>query len=198
MSGRRAGAATVAVLDLLAPRANLLDLALYAGAVHRAHGGEAEPLHAPAIALVEQRCDEELRAAIAEWVRSQAPWIEAAAAALEEMAALAGPPPRVPARAAAVANLAELLAVAAGDGLPEIVWAGTCAAAQWQTRYLGEEPDAVEVCNDDPLAAAAWAYLDSGEASRIATGVRAALADLDVLAEAVRGGGIAQRRGDGD
>lgn len=154
----------------------------YAGAVYRAAVGAVPAHHGPAVAAAEAEVGEEWTAAAAEWVATQRGWIDTAAAALDALRELGPPLREVPAGALAAAAVAQLLAEAAGDPLAEVIWTGTCAAAQWQMRYGGEEVRVNEMRTADPLADAAYRRLADEECLRIATGVRATLSTIDELA----------------
>lgn len=183
MSGNPSVAAQVAVVcdTADASGAPLGAVVAYAAAVWRATG--TVPAHyAAAVAAAEVEIGADNTAAVADWVATQRDWIETAAAALDALRELGPPSREVSAPALAAAAVAALLADAAGDPLAEIVWAGVCAAAQWEMRFLGEEVLITEVLAADPLANAAYLRMSSEDGGRIATAVRRSLVRLDALA----------------
>lgn len=162
----------------------------YAAGVYRAKTGSVPAPHAAAIAAAEDEIGWENVDSVAAWVDDNREWIDAAGATLDATREIAPPLlQEVPPAALAAGEVAELLAAAAGDSLAETVWAGTCAVAQWQMRYLGVEVHVRHVCGADPIAGAAYRWLADDAGLRIASEVRRSLAQLDELA-----GEIARKR----
>jgi hypothetical protein len=170
------------------PGANLPWIVAYAAAVYRATTGAVPAPHGAAIAAAEDEIGSDNVDVVAGWVSDNRDWIHAAGSVLDATRDVAASPVReVPAAALAAGEVAELLAAAAGDPLVEIIWAGVCATEQWRARYLGVDVTVRDVTAADPIAAAAYRWLDDEDGGRIAAEVRRSLSQIDELAGEIAG-----------
>lgn len=167
-------------------------VAAYAGATYRAVASAVPAHHTTAVGMAEAELGPDHVATIPAWVDANRTGIETAAASLDALRELAPPPPDRPAEALAAAAVAELLAHAAGDSLPDVLCAGAYAGMHWVQRFFGTDT-ARSITTLDPLVSAVVGrWMTQADRERVAYGVRRALSEIDALA-----GGDYHRDSDG-